>query len=645
MKRPEIFVFALCVLISIQSAAQTETDSARLLKTVVVTQSRLSDHAIAAYELPIDSSVLALASNGSLTDLLRKQGIGHIRSYGPGGLALPSFRGTGSSHTAVLWNGINLISPLSGQLDLSLVPAGLFDDASIQTGGSTSLSGNGSIGANIHLNNNVRFNEGAKANASTHTGSFGSRYYDAGFRFSNKNFGSSTKLFLNESENDFKFTDRSSAEPRVVRRHHSAFEQHGLLQQLYHKISDHNLLSLRLWYQKSNYEVPETASSQDDAEATEENIFYRILTGWNYFRGNFDVNYQAAFIRQELDYEDPKTNIYSLNAYNNIVQNVEANLFVTDDIQLTSGLHYSWEQSMVDGYAGNTPVRNRIAIFSAVKFEPFDNWKFAFSAREEIVNGKTTPLAPGISVARQISPSVQLFSNLSRNYRLPTFNDLYWLGAGARGNPLLKPEISLSGEAGLKFTSTLLTFNAVAFSNRVDNWIAWNQPESQIWMAENIKEVWARGFECQANTSRKIGIVNLTLSGLYSFTKSTNESIYENGNLNELGKQLILTPVHEASVTLHAEWKKYRIRLIYNYTGNQFTDTDNQIINILPFYNITNLFAGREITLKDHLRFIITAEVNNLFNTEYQSRRGYPMPGINYKAGIQINFNKPNQHE
>ncbi|MEX1238543.1 MAG: Plug domain-containing protein, partial [Cyclobacteriaceae bacterium] len=173
LKTPEIFVFALCILLSVQATAQVNIDSARLLKTVVVNQSRLNDYVIGSYELPIDSSALALASNGSLTDLLRKQGFGHIRSYGPGGVASPSFRGTGSGHTAVLWNGIDLTSPLTGQLDLSLLPAGLFDDVSIQTGGSTSISGNGSIGANIHLNNNLNFNEGLRASVSSHIGSFG----------------------------------------------------------------------------------------------------------------------------------------------------------------------------------------------------------------------------------------------------------------------------------------------------------------------------------------------------------------------------------------------------------------------------------------------------------------------------------------
>src|SRR6187551_763625 len=134
----------LCVLTSLSVYAQQNKDSVTLLHEVIVEQSRLGNYAISKYTLRVDSMTRALASSGSLADMLRKYGYGHVRGYGPGGLASASFRGTGSSHTSVLWNGINLLSPLSGQLDLSLVPVGFIDDASIQTGGATSLYGNGS---------------------------------------------------------------------------------------------------------------------------------------------------------------------------------------------------------------------------------------------------------------------------------------------------------------------------------------------------------------------------------------------------------------------------------------------------------------------------------------------------------------------
>ncbi len=644
LKKLGIFGFLFCVSIAFNLNGQSSDDSVRLLKAVTVTQSRLSDYVIGAYELPIDSTMLSLASNGSLTDLLRKQGLGHIRTYGPGGLASPSFRGTGSSHTAVLWNGINLVSPLTGQLDLSLVPAGLFDDATIQTGGATSLSGNGTIGANIHLNNNVSFNRGLKAGASLHTGSFGSQFYDGSFRLGSKKFEANTKLFLNSSDNDFRFRDKRRTDGRIIRRKHSALDQHGLLQQFSQRVSDRSILSLRIWYQKNNYEVPGIASSQNDAEATEENTFYRVLGGWNYGSEKFEFNYQSAFIRQDLDYADPKAGIFAFNRYDNIIQNAEANFLLAAQSKITTGLQYSWEKGVVDDFGSSHPIRKRIALFTAYKFQPFEKWEFALSAREEFVDGKTTPLAPALSATFAPSQTVKLFTNLSRNYRLPTFNDLYWLGSDARGNPSLKPELSMSAEAGFSIHRQWVTFKTVAFSNHVDNWVLWSPDADQVWTPQNIKKVWARGVEMQTSIDQKLGSVSFTLSGLYSYTRSTNESIYDNGNPNELGKQLMLTPVHEASGTVQLDYHKYWLRVIHSFTGDQFQTSDNTG-SPLPFYNVTNVFAGRYFVLNAMWRSSLSVEVNNVFNTEYEARRGYPMPLRNYKLSLRINFNKPNKHD
>jgi vitamin B12 transporter len=641
LRKLEFFMFLLCLLCTFNSNGQSSSDSVRVLKTVVVTQSRLNDHVIAAFDLPIDSAMLSLASNGSVTDMLRKQGLGHIRSYGASGLTLASFRGTGSSHTAVLWNGINLISPLNGQLDLSLLPAVLFDDAAIQTGGSTSLSGNGSIGANIHLNNNTLFGQGLNVAASSHLGSFGHQFYHTGISASNDRLGTSTKIYFTETDNDFEFTNRSQSPPEKQRREHSGFEQYGLLQQLHWQSHNAGIFSLKLWYQKSLYETPNPTAIPRASQATEENKSYRALVGWNLSKGNLNLNYQGAFIRHELDYSDPLLDIMSNSVFNSTVHNIETNLDFKNNTQLTSGIHYTWEHGVATAF-GPSPTRNRIAFFSAYKINSFEKWELSISGREEIVNGDATPFSPAISAKYNIDEKLYVFTNLSRNYRIPTFNDLYWKGGSEHGNPGLKTETSLSAEGGLGFANQILTFKAVGFSNHVDNWIAWTPVDSRVWMPLNLKKVWSRGFEAQGTAAKKIIHTRLKATGLYSFTKSTNEDVYDNGNPNEIGKQLLLTPLHEGSITMEAEWRKYILRIVNSYTGRQFNDSDNTRSGIVEDYLITNIWLSKVVQRKQ-LKLTFTAEVNNAFDVEYVGRPGYPLPGRNYKAGIQLNFYKQNK--
>jgi iron complex outermembrane receptor protein len=637
------FVFGYCLLLAQVTCAQL--DSARVLQEVIIEQSRLSDYASQRYVLKTDSLSRALLRGGTLSDLLRSTGLGGVRGYGPGGLATASFRGTGSSHTSILWNGFNLISPLAGQSDLSQLPVTFFDEASVQTGGSASLYGNGSIGGTILLNNTARFSEGLTTKTFTSVGSFGRFFQDVGVQWSGKKFISSTKVFYTQAENNFPFTNINVNPSRTDSRQHNAQRQHGLLQQNYWQINSQQLVWLKFWYQDNHYEVPNTSLSIRAGEATQRDKSYRSSLGYSWSGRNIDINYQGAFVHQSLLYVDPAISLTSTNDFQMLVQNAEANIDLNTAGQLTTGVHYTFERGRVDAFGDNEPVHNRIAMFAAYKKEFWRDFSIAASLREEMVNGSTTPLAPSVTLAYKASKVITLFTSTARNYRLPTFNDLYWLGAGAQGNVNLQPELSWSSDLGISLASVKkkkmhYTLKAVAFSNQVNDWILWAPQAAQIWSPQNIKQVWSRGLETQGTIETILQTVSLSLRGQYTFTKATNQAIYENGNKAEEGKQLMFTPEHEGSLTLRAGWKKYQLNVVQQLTGKQYTDTDNSEFFAMPAMAITNLWLSKAIALHN-LAGALNIEVNNVFNTDYQSRPGYPMPGINFKIGFTTQFNKP----
>ncbi len=645
-------VFRLCgiglfVCTSLLVNAQQNADSATVLHEVIVEQSRLGNYVISKYTLHVDSMTRALASSGSLADMLRKYGYGHVRGYGPGGLASASFRGTGSSHTSVLWNGINLLSPLNGQLDLSLVPVGFIDDASIQTGGATSVYGNGSIGGTILLNNKARFNDGLTIKTFVNGGSFGSYYQDLGVSWSGKKFISSTKFFINQSDNDFKYLSTKTSTRTTERRHHNAIHQHGILQQNYWQPTKNNVLTFKLWWQDNTYEVPNSIYAGQKAEAVEKNTFWRALAGWNYTNEKFDLSYQGAFIKHDLDYRDPLISLVSFSTFDTFINNLEGNFSFKEKINLSTGINYTWEKGKADAFGSDDPTRNRLALFSAFKWKPKSRLEFSITAREEFVNGQATPIAPSVTTKVWLVKGLQVYVNASRNYRIPTFNDLYWKGAGGLGNPDLKAELSTGGEVGLQFKRSnvndtqSLSFSTALFSNDVDDWIQWSPVTSQVWSPKNIKKVWSRGVESQASAHKNFGDVRVETMIRYSFTQATTEKLYEKGNPNELGKQLMLTPLHEGSATLRVIWKGFYANIVNSFSGKQYTDNDNNIFNALKGFDVSNVSISKALPFTIvHITF--NGEVNNIFNSHYQSRQGYPMPGINFKAGITINFNKPN---
>ncbi|NOT77242.1 MAG: TonB-dependent receptor [Cyclobacteriaceae bacterium] len=638
-------VFGVCAFASLHVSAQ-QKDSVRLLQNVIIEQSRLNNYSTSQYALPVDSMTRALSSSGSLADMLRKFGYGHIRSYGPGGLATASLRGTGSNHTAILWNGINIISPLSGQSDLSLVPVGFIDELSVQSGGSAGLYGNGSIGGTIQLNNKASFNSGLTLKTFANVGSFGNYYQDFGVSWSGKKFITSTKVFTSQAKNDFEYLNKNFFPERIDRRIHSGFDQKGILQQNYWQISSQHLLTFKLWYQDNLYEVPNATFTSKPAEATERDQFYRALLGWNFTKNSFDLNYQGAFVHYDLNYQDPVTDLISPSVFDTFINNLEANFSFSKGASLTTGANYTFEQGKVDAFGGLNPVRNRIAVFGAYKWKGGTRWEFITSIRNEIINSTTTPLAPSLTAKYKTKKGIEVYGNVSRNYRIPTFNDLYWR-SGALGNPDLQTEISLGGEAGLNFSShqtyasdVLWTFKTAVFSNHVDNWIQWIPGAGGIYSPHNIKKVWSRGIETQTSISKRLGKVDVMISGHYSFTQATNQSVYE-ANTNELDKQLILTPLHEASGTVRIIWNKFYLNIIDNFTGTQFTDSDNSNTFAMSSYNILNTSLSKPFQVKK-IKTTLSGEWNNIFNVDYQARPGYPLPRTNFKIGVTIHFTKPN---
>ena len=102
------------------------------IKEVVVTSNRLQQFTSGNKIQTIDSTALKNNATNSLAELISSQTQIQINSYGPGALASPSFRGSGSSHTAVLWNGFNMQDILAGGVDFSQIPDFFLDDVKIQ---------------------------------------------------------------------------------------------------------------------------------------------------------------------------------------------------------------------------------------------------------------------------------------------------------------------------------------------------------------------------------------------------------------------------------------------------------------------------------------------------------------------------------
>jgi iron complex outermembrane receptor protein len=236
--------------------ANAQNDSLHHLKVVEIKATRSVYFSSASKFQLIDSATLERYSNNNLADLLAHESMVFIKSYGLGSLASSSFRGAGSSHTAVLWNGFNLQSSMHGMIDLSLIPANFLNTVQLQFGSASALWGSGAVGGAIHLNNSNTFNKGISVYSNTSFGSFLDKQQQLSFELSKKRIVSTLKVFNHDAKNDFEFTNRAQYGKPKQRQRNAELKQYGLLQENYIQINQFQLLNTRYWYQYSDRQMP-----------------------------------------------------------------------------------------------------------------------------------------------------------------------------------------------------------------------------------------------------------------------------------------------------------------------------------------------------------------------------------------------------
>lgn len=641
------------ILLSFSVVAQ-KSDSIMVLKDVIIHESLLKSAEIGLTEIKIDSLTLAQGIGTNIANLLRNTAAGQIRSYGANGLSLPSFRGTGSEQTAILWNGINLQSPLNGGQDLSLLPNSFANEVILQKGGTSSLYGSGAIGGSIQLNNSTYFNKGLQLTSNQSFGSFANHYQSYAFQYSNNSFSTSTLIFKRTIENDHDYLNTYINPPIKEKRSNASVDQMGVLQQNDWKIGTKNIVGIKLWYQNNNIEIPNSIIASDNNQPNQNDEFTRVLFSWSHDRDRFSLVYKQAYIWHKLYYQ-PSVGVSSKNISSTWLNRIEMNFDLNERNELILGANHTYDQSNVDQYGSHQPTRNSTAIFASLRSKS-KNKKLlaALSIREEWIDFKGMNFAPSLGVDyllldHSFLGQLRSKGNLSRNYRIPTLNNLHWKSANEQGNINLKPEVSNNLELGLKHkfshSNLKLTSEITGYYYLVDNWMQWQETDSLGWTPINLKKVLSKGLETSINADYSMNDKFISIGIVYNKTNTINKKINNDTNPNELKKQLIYTPIHEGSFNAKFGFNKSIVTVNHTYTGMQFSDADNKQRFALSSYQITNLSLNQSL-IQNKFNLNLQLDVNNLLDVAYENKRGYPMYERNYSIGITVNFNhKPKNND
>lgn len=631
MKRYLSILLICWLFLGLSAATSQAQDRVRILDTVEIQRSRLELLAPGHHVHHIDSFSLSFAAAQSVADVLATNSDVFIKHYGLGSLATTSLRGGSASHTALIWNGFNLQSPMNGQQDLALLPAYFIDDVQIQYGGSSGLYGSGAVGGAIHLSNRTVFNQGFRASLNQTVGSFGLNQPGLDLSVSGKRWMARSRAFLRTAENDFLLSGLNRTQP------HARLRQQGFQQELAFLPGKRQLLQLWMWTHQSDRQLPPPLTSERSA-ASQQDQSRRIAGQWSYNGNQMDWNLRSAWVKEELHFSDSIASIFSNNISQTWIQEVEQTMRLGADHKLHIGLNSTIQTAGADGYGKLNPSQFQIAAFVSYLYKPVSSpWIIISSIRQGRTQHGWNPTIPAINVRRVLWPGVTLRGQAGRSFRLPTFNDLYW---SPGGNRELQPESGWNQDVGVEWDTDTkigrLEGSTTTYSQTINNWILW-RPGPNFWYPENLRNVWSRGIETDLSLTHSWKGIALKANGAYTFTKATITEVAQGRDLS-LGKQLIYTPAHQFRSTLRLSGGQWSATYSHRFTGKRYTATDNSAW--LDPFDLASLSAGYSWTYKNFI-LDLAARVDNLWAVEYQVIDNRAMPLRSGSISLNIHFQTP----
>jgi iron complex outermembrane receptor protein len=607
-------------------------DTTRVIAEVTVEAARLKNFTSGQHLQVLDSNLLADGSR-NLADILSKNTTVFIKSYGLGSLATPSFRGTGSSHTAVLWNGFNLQNSMNGTADLALITPFLLDEATLLAGASSALFGSGAVGGSIHLNSRPRFaRQPLSGSVGLSAGSFGYLGQHGAFRISKRKWETALKFFRHTANNNFTFRNLAEYGAPVQRQQNAALAQWGLSQDAYFRPNERQLLAVRLLHQNSRRQISPSMTT-DASQARQSDQATRLAAEWNRSGPKNEQTVRAAFFDEKLDYQDPKVSLTSHSRTKTLFVEAE-NLYRWGKLQFNSGGHFARYVAQSRNYRQGNSEQTRMAVFQSVKVQNRSQTVVAVvNVRQELYGSRLAPICPSVGLEYLFGRHWVVKGQLARSFRLPTFNDLYWQPGG---NPTLKAENGWNAENTWQWQQKSdkqdIDIRITAYTSQVNNWIIW-LPTGNFWSPANIARVWARGLESHWRYGYRLAANHqLAVSSAWNVVRSTNKNRTDAEGYN---RQLIYTPIWQGNARAEWSWKNWTLAPEGQWTGKRFYTSDNRMS--LPAFGIYHLSVQYRYK---HKRYSaqVNARAENLFNTGYQLIAWRPMPGRNYSVQLTVGF-------
>ena len=333
---------------------------------------------------------------------------------------------------------------------------------------------------------------------------------------------------------------------------------------------------------------------------------------------NFAAQDFPTYERQS-DYTFPNLNLAAFS---------ETIINLNQELSITPGARFEYIKTQAQGSYKNINTDNAGNVILDEDIEEDRNFDRSF-------------FLLGVGISYKPSRALELYSNISENYRSVTFNDIRIVNPTFQVDPDIRDENGFTFDLGMRGRiGSTLSYDVGAFYLRYrDRLGIILKPVSDIQSVQfrgNIGDASIYGVETFADyniwdsfsSNRDF---SLRLFGNLALTQSEYTASQEN---NVKGNQVEFIPDVNLKTGINFGYKNLLGSLQYTYLSKQFTDATNSerdftstsgIIGEIPAYDILDLSLS--YTYK---RFRLETGINNLLDNSYFVRRatGYPGPGI-----------------
>ncbi len=601
-----LFLLSLSGQVSAQEKPLWELDE------VIVSDTRLKNYA-EGHKLNVLTDSTIRRSGTFLTSLLAFNSNIYFKENGFGMVASPAFRGTSASHTAVIWNGININSPLNGQVDFNTIDPFHYSSVDIRSGGGSVQFGTGAIGGSVHLNNALRFEDHFDNQVMIGYGSFDTKKVNYGQNFGNGKWSHSFGVNYTDSDNDYKYLETEN------RNRNGEFQNINLNFNAGYALSDKNVL--RLYHQSFIGDRNLSGNLVTQGRSRYEDDHYRTQLEWMGLGNKSTSKLKLAHLYEGFKYfENKDSDIFSEGNVTTLLARYSYDVKLSNIFRLNSYLEFDHYRG--DGSSFGDPRRNDIAITTLIKHRISKDLVYNIGLRKDFSSDFSSPLVFSLDGAYRIGEHYGLQLSASRNFRMPTFNDLYWKPGG---NLELIPESSYQIDLGQRLEFVGATFSLNGYYIATNDMIRWLPNGSGIWSPSNVDEVRIYGLEGEFALTYPIQRKqNIEIKTNYAYTVSEDKAT---------GQQLIYVPFHRANASI--AYNRSPVSLFYQHLYNGPVSI---IGGELEGYHVANVGITYSPKLPGKLQCQLGLTLNNTFNTYYENVALRPMPNRNIQTQLLLNF-------